>query len=446
MHVPIVERITQYPKAVLAFVALLTLVSLWGLRGVGFDYNLLNLQAEGTESVTWEKRIIETAGRSGFAALASARSLDELRQKHEAFSKVPIVSEVDSALLLIPRDQEQKLKIIGDFAPIVAPVRVGRPLPMDLERLIAAWETLKRRFDIAANEAPPGDPQQELRRASGDIGRLIEKLRRGDRAATEATLTLLQRELYADFVRSFQRLQANLNPRTIGLDQLPEEIRRKFVSDNGRFLLQIHPAVNIWEREGASRFVDQLRRVDPEVTGTPVITYEAIRLMERAYIQGTLYAIVLVSTLTAVIIRRFRETILALLPLALGLLWTVGLMYFLDLKFNLGNVFGLPLVLGAAAEYGLTIMLRFMEDQAHGGPLVARSTIMGVLVSGLTTIVGFGSLMLAQHRGIFGLGLLLSLGTAVSLIAALVLLPVMLRQVVLLRERRRALRQSVVAG
>jgi hypothetical protein len=251
--------------------------------------------------------------------------------------------------------------------------------------------------------------------------------------------------VYRDFVQSFQRLQANMNPQPIGLDQLPPEIRRKFVSDQGRFLLQIHPAVNIWEREGAFRFVDDLRRVDPEVTGTPVITYEAIRLMERAYVQGTLYAVVLVSGLTALIVRRVRETLLALLPLGLGILWTVGLMYFMDLKFNLGNVFGLPLILGAAAEYGLSIILRFMEDQEHGGgPLVARSTLMGVFVSGLTTVTGFGTMMLAQHRGIYGLGLLLTLGAAVSLLASLVVLPVLLRQVVLLRQRRRERRQKRV--
>jgi len=51
---------------------------------------------------------------------------------------------------------------------------------------------------------------------------------------------------------------------------------------------------------------------------------------------------------------------------------------------------------------------------------------MGVLVAGLTTIVGFGSLMIADHRGIFGLGLLLTLGSATSLVAALVVMPVLL--------------------
>jgi predicted RND superfamily exporter protein len=93
----------------------------------------------------------------------------------------------------------------------------------------------------------------------------------------------------------------------------------------------------------------------------------------------------------------------------------------------MGNVFGLPLILCAAAEYGLNIVMRHREGRDHGGPLIARSTVMAVLVNGLTTIAGFGSLMIADHRGIFGLGLLLTLGTTTSLIAALVVLPVLLQ-------------------
>ena len=157
VHVPLVEHLVAYPKTVLAFAALITGLSLWGLMYVQFDYNLLNLQAHGTESVIWERRILSTAGRSAFTALASADSLDELRQKHAALRHLRTVSEVDSALLLIPDDQPAKLKIIRDFAPIVAPIRVGRATPVDIERLIAALETLRRRFGIAANEAPEGE-------------------------------------------------------------------------------------------------------------------------------------------------------------------------------------------------------------------------------------------------------------------------------------------------
>jgi len=429
VHVPFVERLVSYPKTVLVMAAALTVVSAWGLRYIQFDYNLLNLQAYGTESVVWEKRIIATAGRSGFTALASADSLEELRQKYKAFRALPSVSEVDSVLLLIPEDQPDKLKIIRDFAPLVAPVRIGRATSVDPTRLASALETLKRRFDIAGNEAPEGEVRERLKLVAEDIGRLIVKIRQSDPQVSGPTLTHLQSQIYRDFVRSFQRLQDNLAPRPIGLADVPQELRAKFISDGGRFLLQIHPGVDIWDREGAHRFVSDLRSIDPEVTGTPIITYEALSLMERAYRQGTIYAILLVSLVTAFTLRRTRETVLALLPLGLGLMWAFGLMYFFGLKFNMGNVFGLPLILGAAAEYGLNIVLRFMEGRDHGGPLIARSTMMAVLVSGLTTIVGFGSLMIADHRGIFGLGLLLTLGTATSLIAALVVLPVLLRMV-----------------
>ena len=429
VHVPFVERLVSYPKTVLVMAAALTVVSAWGLRYIQFDYNLLNLQAYGTESVVWEKRIIATAGRSGFTALASADSLEELRHKYKAFRALPSVSEVDSVLLLIPEDQPDKLKIIRDFAPLVAPVRIGRATSVDPTRLASALETLKRRFDIAGNEAPEGEVRERLKLVAEDIGRLIVKIRQSDPQVSGPTLTHLQSQIYRDFVRSFQRLQDNLAPRPIGLADVPQELRAKFISDGGRFLLQIHPGVDIWDREGAHRFVSDLRSIDPEVTGTPIITYEALSLMERAYRQGTIYAILLVSLVTAFTLRRTRETVLALLPLGLGLMWAFGLMYFFGLKFNMGNVFGLPLILGAAAEYGLNIVLRFMEGRDHGGPLIARSTMMAVLVSGLTTIVGFGSLMIADHRGIFGLGLLLTLGTATSLIAALVVLPVLLRMV-----------------
>jgi hypothetical protein len=123
------------------------------LPQVGFDYNLLNLQPKGTESVIWEKRILANTGRSGFNGLASATSLEELRRKQEAFEKLPSVSEVDSVLRVIPDNQKEKIAIVRTFAPIVAPVRVGRSSAVDVDRLTRALGELRRRLDIFATEA-----------------------------------------------------------------------------------------------------------------------------------------------------------------------------------------------------------------------------------------------------------------------------------------------------
>jgi predicted RND superfamily exporter protein len=348
--------------------------------------------------------------------------------------------------MLIPDDQVEKQKIIRDFAPSVETVRIARPQPIDLQRLVMALATLRRRLAIAANEAPRGEAERRLVRLVSALDAVVRKIQQRDPDVVEASLTVLQRHLYQDFVRSFQQLQANLDPRPIGLGNIPVELRHQFVSPRGRFLLEIHSAVDIWDRAGAERFVQELRSVDPDVTGGPIITFEAIRLMERAYWQGTLYAVVFVTLIAALTLRRWRETLLALLPLGLGLMWTAGLMYVFDLKFTLGNVFGLPLILGFSAEYGLNIVLRFAEGRRYGGPLIARSTVMGVLVAGLSTLAGFGSLFLARHRGIFGLGLLLTLGSVMSLIAALVVLPVLLRMVQQLRDTRRARRLARARG
>ena len=427
VRVPFVDQVTGHPRTVLTLAGVLSLAALWGAFHVKFDYNLLNLQAKGTESVVWERRILETAGRSGFSALTSASSLEELRKKHDAFSKLSSVSEVDSALLLIPDDQGTKRKLIEDFAPLVAPVRVSRPRAVDSGRLTTALDALHRRLGIAAGEAPEGETKTKLTTTVTNVQRLILRLRQSDPELTIPPLSLLQYQVYRDFLGNFQKLQGNLSPREVGLQDMPAELRQKFVSPSGLFLIRINPAVDIWEMNGARRFVDELRTVDPDVTGTPVITYESIMLMERSYRQATIYAVILVAGISFFLLRRVRETLLALVPLGLGLLWTVGLMALFGLKFTMGNIFGLPLILGTAAEFGLNVVLRFMEERDHGGPLIARSTIMAVLVNGLTTIAGFGSLMIADHRGIFGLGLLLTIGMATSLVASLVVLPVLLR-------------------
>src|SRR5262249_60259557 len=121
----------------------------------------------------WEKKILATSGRSGFAALSSAATLDELRRKVHAFRALGSVSEVDSALLLIPDDQADKQKIIRDFAPIVAPVRVTRPQAVEVGPLIAALETLKRRFEIAAAGGPGGHSRRRLNTLIEYVGRLV---------------------------------------------------------------------------------------------------------------------------------------------------------------------------------------------------------------------------------------------------------------------------------
>ncbi len=131
----LIGALSRRPLPVLAGAAILTALSISSARTVAFDYSLLHLQARDTESVMWEEQIIRVQARSSFAALSTATSLDELRRKRDAFARLPSVADVDSALLVIPAEQSAKLKIIGDFAPLIAGLRIGSPPAVDLGHL-----------------------------------------------------------------------------------------------------------------------------------------------------------------------------------------------------------------------------------------------------------------------------------------------------------------------
>jgi hopanoid biosynthesis associated RND transporter like protein HpnN len=427
LDAPALEWIARHRIPVLGLAAVLTVTALVVIPRVRFDYNLLNLQAKGTESVEWERRILRQAGRSGFTGLATARTLDELRVKQAAFAALSSVSRVESVLPMVPEQQDAKRAILRQMAPEVADIQVAPPAPLDPQRLRTAVDALRRRLGLAVTESRGNPAAAPLVAVHSRLGVLSGWLARATPATIRTTLHPLGEALARDFAATMQTFRDRLDPGPITPESLPEGLRQRHVGRSGQFLIRIHPAVNIWEREAAYRFTTELRSVDPDVTGSPIITFEAIRLIERAYVEGTLYALLLVATVTLLVLRRVRESLLALTPLVLGTIWTLGLMIPLGLKFNLANVWGLPLIMGVAAEYGVNVMVRHMEAAADGsGTTLPRSTALAVFLNGLALMTGFGALLVARHQGIWSLGLLLTLGALAGLVAALAVLPALL--------------------
>src|SRR5262249_13998153 len=199
-----------------------------------------------------------------FVALSTAGSLDELRERVAAFGALDSVSEVESVLSLIPEDQETKAAILAEIAPIVEPVKVGPREDVDLSRLLVAVRALRQRLDLAADEAPSGRERDDVVGLQAKTAALERKLAQAAPVAARS-LVALQDELRADFARTLGRLARNLHPTPIGLADVPGELRRRFVGKSGRFLLQIQPRVDIWDRAGAERFIRDLRTVDADV-------------------------------------------------------------------------------------------------------------------------------------------------------------------------------------
>jgi hopanoid biosynthesis associated RND transporter like protein HpnN len=435
-EVAALEWLTRYPKTIVVAAVVATGASLWAMPRVSFDYNLLNLQANGTESVVWERKAAAAAGRSVFAALSTATSLADLETKQAAFQRLSSVSDVQSVLSVLPSQQTEKLAILQRLADVADSIHVGSPRPLDLRALTVALEILKRRLDVGSAYSGPEGPPEEIRVIARATSTLLQRLKARESDAAEVALADYQARLAADFAQQWRRLQLAARPAPLTLGELPEELRRRFIGKSGRLLLQIYSRHDPWDYPSQARFVEELRTVDPDVTGQPVVGYESTRLIASSFRWGLVYAFALVTGIAALMIRRVRETVLAMVPLILGTLWTVGVMQLAGLKLNLVNVWALPLIIGSAAEYGLYIILQCLESPEHGGgSRLTRSTVMAVMFNGLTTITGFGSLLVAHHRGVWSLGLLLVIGSVLILTASLVVLPTLLR---LVGERRRS--------
>jgi predicted RND superfamily exporter protein len=243
-------------------------------------------------------------------------------------------------------------------------------------------------------------------------------------AAHADKLAEFQQALFADVRETFQTLQNQDDSAPLRVEDLPQALRDRFVGVSGKFLLQVYPKDDVWQRDNQEKFIEDLRTVDPNVTGTPVQLYEYTSLLEKSYITAAWYSLAAIALLVLLHFRSFGAVILSLIPVGIGTLWLAGMMGWLKIPFNPANIMTLPLVIGIGVTNGIHILNRFAEERTPG--ILSRSTGKAVLVSGLTAIAGFGSLILAKHRGIHSLGCVMSVGIATCMIAGLTFLPALL--------------------
>jgi predicted RND superfamily exporter protein len=162
----------------------------------------------------------------------------------------------------------------------------------------------------------------------------------------------------------------------------------------------------------------------PIITGTPVQLLHYTTLLKESYQTAAWYSLAAIILLVLMHFRNLSSVVLSLVPVAVGGVWLGGLMGLFHIPFNPANIMTLPLVIGIGVTNGIHILNRFAEEKTAG--LFAKSTGKAVLVSGLTAIAGFGSLILAKHRGIQSLGCVMAAGIATCMIAGLAILPALL--------------------
>ncbi|HKI48814.1 MAG TPA: MMPL family transporter, partial [Desulfobacteria bacterium] len=104
-----------------------------------FDYNLLNMQAKGTEAVRFEMKIIENAKRASWNAALIADNLQDAKEKYRVLKAMPSVGKVESLLTAIPENQEARIEKVNTLAPLIDPFEVKpEDEPFSLQALRAA--------------------------------------------------------------------------------------------------------------------------------------------------------------------------------------------------------------------------------------------------------------------------------------------------------------------
>lgn len=188
----------------------------------------------------------------------------------------------------------------------------------------------------------------------------------------------------------------------------------------------------------ATRSADTLARVEdalrpaPELvlTGFPVVAAELSAQVEGDFRQVTLLAVLAVVALIALTCRSLVDTALALIPVAMGLLWLLATMRLMDSPFNVMNVVIFPMIVGLGIDDGVHLIFEWRRERDLEKAL--RAVILPVVLTTLTTIAGFGSLALVEHPAIASMGELAGGGALCCLLATVFLLPALLH----LRDRR----------
>ena len=429
----------ERPVLVALVIIVISVAAAFEARKVFFDYNLLNMQSAGLPAVVYEQKLIDSADKSVLFGAVVATNLDEaIRLEKKIRALTNVVADVESIAGLLHQDQGAKLQLISDIKATVAPLDFNAPdmRPADVYDLSRTLYSFSGYLGAALEEVSKTDAV--LARQLASLQKTVLELRKAMLAGDSSALAEhgdklgeYQQVLFDDLRVTFQTLQKQDDRAPLRIEDLPPALRDRFVGVTGKFLLQVYPKKNVWQHDNQKEFVKTLRReLDPRdtnlpnITGTPVQLLEYTTLLKNSYITAAWYSLAAIALMVFFHFRSLTAVVLALIPVGLGTLWLVGLMGWHGVPFNPANIMTLPLVIGIGVTNGIHILNRYAEERTPS--ILARSTGKAVLVSGLTAIAGFGSLILAQHRGIHSLGYIMSVGIAMCMMAALTFLPALL--------------------
>jgi len=100
-----------------------------------------------------------------------------------------------------------------------------------------------------------------------------------------------------------------------------------------------------------------------------------------------------------------------------------GLAAAFGIKYNFFNFVALPTTLGIGVDYSINIYQRYKQDGPGSLIRALQRTGPAVFIASLTTIIGYGVLLISNSLALVSFGKLAILGECTCLATALILLP-----------------------
>ena len=410
----------RHARPVLALALLLGVAAAASVPLVRFDADPLDLKDPSKESVTTVKELTADPLASPYSIEILTPNLQAAQALADQLSALPEVRQALTLASFVPEDQQPKLDILDQTKFLLGPIlshAVALPLPSDDEERAALRNYAEhlRSFLAGAHGAALGNSAPTLQAA---IGRFLAAPGGGD-------VRGLRQALLGGFEGRVDMLRAAMTAEKLTPETMPPEIRDDWIAVDGRARVSVFPKGDMKDEHQMAAFVAAVRTLAPEATGAPVSILESGKTVSTAFSTASVLALVAITLLLAIVLRRVRDVVLVVVPLVLAGFYALGTCVAIGLAFNYANVIAVPLLMGIGVAFDIYFV---MVWRGGTGPvaLLRTSTARAVVFSAATTGTAFGSLALSHHAGTASMGLLLLMSLMYVLLCTLIVQPALM--------------------
>jgi hopanoid biosynthesis associated RND transporter like protein HpnN len=402
-------------KRIIVGTAVLTIGGLPLLYYLQFDFNPINLRSANVESIATYLDLKKDPNGGANAIDILSRDLDSAAEKADRLRKLPEVERVVTLATFIPADQQTKLAYIQQLAKVLTPPLNAkpRPAPSDEENIAALNRGADALIRAVGDQTGPGAAAAKRLAAS------LTTIAKGDQALRTRAETAFVQPLKI----ALDGLRISLQAQEITPETLPAPLASDWVAADGRARIEVHPRGDPNDNETLRRFARAVLAVEPAASGGPISILKSGEAVVRAFIEAGLWAFLTIAVLLWLVLRRFTDVWLTLVPLVLAGVVTLEICVLIGLKLNFANIIALPLLLGIGVAFKIYYILAWRAGQTG---LLQSPLTRAVIFSALTTATAFGSLWLSSHPGTSSMGKLLALSLVTTLAAATLFQPVLM--------------------